>query len=320
MSTPKQNAAILGAVGVLIAALTAAGISSAAPAPAPSATVTDTSTPTVSTSPTDTVTPSPSPTVTTVPPRVFPDASTTGWQHTGVTLTPSGPITVTVAGTVLDSLDITGGVVVKANNVTISRSRITGGAYWTVRVYGGFTGTTISDTQLVGVNTAGGALPRCDGATSGNGLTILRVDVSNCADLLDYGAGTTVTDSYLHDPFHSATTHNDGIQISSGSNYTIRHNTILMGHIENSATFIKADFGNINNVTIDNNYLDGGSYTVFGGDVAATATAPAKLVTNVFITNNVFGNSALYGKIYTTRMTGPVTITGNVDVNGVPVP
>ena len=47
----------------------------------------------------------------------------------GTTLTPSSGMTITVDGTVLEDLDITGTVVVRANHVTIRRCRIDGGTY-----------------------------------------------------------------------------------------------------------------------------------------------------------------------------------------------
>src|SRR4051812_31755406 len=52
----------------------------------------------------------------------FPSAATTGWRHTGVTLTPyRGPDEVTRAGTVIDGKDI-GCIWIRAQNVVIVRS------------------------------------------------------------------------------------------------------------------------------------------------------------------------------------------------------
>src|SRR5262245_41394421 len=48
----------------------------------------------------------------------FPDASNTGVPP-GVTLTPSGSITINTAGAVVSGLDITGGVIITAPNVTL---------------------------------------------------------------------------------------------------------------------------------------------------------------------------------------------------------
>ena len=251
----------------------------------------------------------PVPPVLSGPPGSYPDASTTGWRHTGVTLSSSGPITVTTPGTVIDGLDISGIVVIKADNVTVQRSRVTSGSYFPIRVSPGFSNVRFIDLEVIGVQNA---TTRCDVGING-GNFIQRVDVSNCADLLHPSPNSTIVDSYLHDPWHSPTTHNDGVQLFAGSHFVVQHNTILMGHVENAAIFVKADFGDIDDVTIAGNFLDGGSFTVFGGDVGTN------LVTNVVVTGNLFGTSALYGQLLTQSMTGPVTKSGNQSTDGLPV-
>ncbi|MGL3107823.1 Ig-like domain-containing protein [Bradyrhizobium sp. BR 1432] len=59
------------------------------------------------------------------PSTTFPDASTTGVRD-GVTLKPSGDITITTAGAVVSGLDITGNVVIAAPNVTLVDCKVTG--------------------------------------------------------------------------------------------------------------------------------------------------------------------------------------------------
>jgi hypothetical protein len=66
-----------------------------------------------------------------ITPGGLPTPETTGWQPTGVTLTPyTGPTTVTAGGTVIDSKDISAttgnGIAINSSgSVTIKRSRIT---------------------------------------------------------------------------------------------------------------------------------------------------------------------------------------------------
>ena len=62
----------------------------------------------------------------------YPDANCTG-VPAGTTLTPSGGLTITTAGTVIDGRDITGQVVVNAPNVTIRNSRIRSNAMFADR-------------------------------------------------------------------------------------------------------------------------------------------------------------------------------------------
>ena len=103
---------------------------------------------------------------------MFPTAASTG-VPAGTTLTNSGAITVTVAGTVIDAKNITGGVWVRANNVTIQRSKITvGGGQSTVGVSidAGRTGTRIVDTEIVAHNGFTGVI-------GGGGFTAQRVNI-----------------------------------------------------------------------------------------------------------------------------------------------
>jgi hypothetical protein len=248
----------------------------------------------------------------------FPVAASTGWRHTGVSLKASGSVTVTESGAVLDSLDIKGNLEIKADNVTVRRSRITAGNFYPIRVYPGFTGLQVIDSEVVGVNSVGN---HCSVAVSGSGVTLTRVDIHDCEDGFHPGSNSTIQDSFIHDLWlgTDATgarvldTHNDGIQVLSGSHVVIRHNRIEIGHNENATVFVKADFGDISDVVIDGNYLDGGSYTIFGGDTASHH------VTNVSITDNTFGLSKLYGQLLTARWTGPTVVTGNTTTAGQPV-
>ena len=97
----------------------------AAPAPTTQAPAPTTPAPAPTTQAPAPTTPAPAPT-TQAPPASsggFPNASNTG-VPAGVSLKPSGSITVTQNGAVLDGLDVSGSIRVQANNVTIKRTRI----------------------------------------------------------------------------------------------------------------------------------------------------------------------------------------------------
>ena len=227
-------------------------------------------------------------------------------------------MTVTEEGAVIDGLDIIGNVDIKANNVTVQRSRITAGNFYPVRVYEGFTGFKLLDAEIIGVNAI--ANP-CAVGVNGSGVTLVRVDIHDCTDGIHPGSNSSVVDSYIHDLWlgtdaagvRVVMTHNDGIQLLAGSHFVFEHNRIDIGHHQNAAIFVKSDFGPITDVRIDRNHLDGGSYTVFGGETTAGT------VTDVSLTDNVFGPSPLYGHLFKSRWTGPLLITGNKDDAGAPV-
>jgi hypothetical protein len=85
----------------------------------------------------------------------------------------------------------------------------------------------------------------------------------------------------------------------------IEHNTIINQNNRTDAVMIDNDFGPVNGVTINNNLLLGGDYTVYDGDHFNSNPS-----TNVSITNNHLG-TGLYG--YTdSNGTSPVFL-GNVD-------
>ncbi|MDT5207621.1 MAG: hypothetical protein QOF67_36 [Mycobacterium sp.] len=234
---------------------------------------------------------------------------------TGAALSTSPGLVVTVDGAVIDALDIAGSLDIKANNVTVQRSRITSSRSSAVRVLPGYTGFQLVDSEVVGVNSL---TSHCGVAVSGSGVTLARVDIHDCEDGFHPGNNSTIQDSYIHDLWIGTylsgvsllDTHNDGIQVMSGSHFVIRHNRIEIGHNQNAAIFVKADFGAISDVVIDGNYLDGGGYTIFGGDTKVG------LVTDVTITNNTFGPSSVYGILFTSRWTGPTLLSLNVTSSG----
>jgi len=245
----------------------------------------------------------------------YPNAATTGWRHTGVVLKPSAGMTVTKPGTVLDGLDIAGNLDIKANDVTVQRSRITAGAFYPVRVYPHVTGFRLLDSEVVGVNSATSS---CAVGVTGSDLTLERVDIHDCADGFHPGDRSTIRDSYIHDLWlgtdaagiRVTDTHNDGVQVMSGSHFVIEHNRIEIGHNENAAVFVKSDFGPITDVRIERNYLNGGSYTIFGSDTASAA------VTDVSIIGNIFGPSRLFGSLLASKWSGPTVVEGNRTTGG----
>src|SRR5882724_405945 len=79
-------------------------------------------------------------------PTAFPDASTTGVRD-GVTLKPSGGITISTAGAVISGLDITGNVVITAANVTLVDCKVTG------NISLESTGAVVQYCTVVGQNT-----------------------------------------------------------------------------------------------------------------------------------------------------------------------
>lgn len=237
----------------------------------------------------------------------FPDATTTG-VPSGTSLTSSGSITVTTPGAVIDRKNITGNVNVKANNVTVKRSRLTSGGIYQVRIYSGFTGTVVEDSELVG--TANG----CSANVYGSNYTLRRVNAYGCADGLKIGSNVTIEDSYIHDQRRFTGSHPDAGQSVGGSNVIIRRNRIDGPYRRGtSALLFQTSNARIDNVLVENNLLSGGSYTVYFKDKGNGYGPP----TNVRILANQFvRGSFLYG-VWT--VSGNPVRTGNVYDDGQPV-
>ena len=106
-------------------------------------------------------------------------------------------------------------------------------------------------------------------------------------------------------------THNDGVQVSSGNNVTVR-NSIFERNLGNSAIFIDADQGPISNVTIEGNRLGGGGFTLYS--IQSRSAPQFGRPTNVMIRNNVFTEEHHYD--YATIAATGTTWTNNRNLSG----
>lgn len=211
----------------------------------------------------------PQPTPTPPEPTPPPQPSTNGWPGAdttgvpaGVNLTARGNYTVSTAGAIVQNLAVTGAVMVNAPNVTIRSCRFTGNGERSAIVCGGnHGGLKIEDCEVRG--------NYVDAAIIGGDWSMTRTEITGLpADGIKMGSNTTVTDCWLHDFKPGAGAHADGIQIQDGvTNAVIRHNAINTGtgSGHNAALFICPDFGPTTNgpVTIENNLLGGGGFTVY---------------------------------------------------------
>jgi hypothetical protein len=195
----------------------------------------------------------------------FPDAGSTGWQHTGVklttagvTLTPDAEFQITKPGAVIDGKDIRGCVSIKASNVTIKRSRVRCESYFPIRIYEGFRNAVIEDTEIDGLGSGS-----TNAAVGFENYTLRRVNIHNIGEGPHMGTDVLIEDSYVHDLASCDICHNDAIQSSGALNVVLRHNTFIndaMG--KNAVVRIATEQSDSNNFLVENNLLDGGNYAV----------------------------------------------------------
>lgn len=224
--------------------------------------------------------------------RRFPDGSNTG-VPSGTTLQPSGPVRITTAGQIIDGLEIRGDVLIQAPNVTIRNSRIVGG-----QINFGYNGNaerfslTIEDCEL-----DGSSLPVSESAPMSalgvSNLTARRMNIHGYGKGVQIeGDNVTLEDSWLHGITYAGATHNEPIYAGGGRNIIIRHNTIDAtgdyNHIT-GAVVLLGDFAAFEDVTVRDNILTGGGYTVYAGSADGK---PFPLARNTEFVDNVFTRDA----------------------------
>jgi hypothetical protein len=212
----------------------------------------------------------------------YPDPSNTG-VPAGTTLTPSGSINITKAGTVISGLDVRGTIVVSANNVTIRDTRVAtaypdGGA---ILIEPKISGTLIEDSTIHGQGSGADAVAYAiqnAGWGPNTSTVVRRVQMYDCTEC--YNGPGTLEDSYANVSAVTAGAHYEDVYYGGAAGLlTIRHDTLLNPQPQTAVVFTKPDFGTVTNVTVTDSLLAGGGWTIYGGGDTAT---------NLKITNNRF--------------------------------
>lgn len=241
----------------------------------------------------------PDPTTTTTTPAEGPaapasvaDDSTTGVPG-GTALTPSGGLTISEAGTVIDGLDIDGCVRVLASDVVIRRTRITCSGGEAVVAQSQGSGLRIEDSEL-----RGGAERANAGVWSSAPYTLVRSEIANVRDGAFVASGTIVEGNWIHSLSQRSGDHNDLLQMVGGSNVVIRGNRLEHTRDQTAAIMVKSDLSPIDDVLIEGNLLAGGSYSLYvmAGNAAFGGCCDAP--TNVRVVGNTIrAGSYLYGPL-----------------------
>ena len=240
------------------------------------------STPTPTPSPSPTSSPTPTPT-----PDALPGPSNTG-VPAGTTLRPSGRITVSTAGAVIDGLDITASgrdpaISVDAPNVTIRNTRVR--ANTIALIQNNSTGLVVEASELINRPVAGE--PNCHNGIATGQYTARRLEITGCENGAEmFRGGVTFEGNWVHDldtvgpsyVFGNEEPHTDGIQLNGGgSNVVIRNNNIdpiaqgtTTGGFGTSG--IIANSGG-DHVRIEDNRISGNrsSYAIYAPRTAKTA-------------------------------------------------
>ncbi|MHC4046602.1 Ig-like domain-containing protein, partial [Bradyrhizobium sp. 23AC] len=194
---------------------------------------------------------------------------------------------ITQAGAVVSGLNITGSVYIRADNVTLQNCKVTSGGWAGVTIDSGVTGAVVQNCTIDGTG-------RAPDGTGNQGImgsgTFIGNNIFNVENGIVPGSNSVIQGNYIHDLHAGGSPHYDGIQIDGGlSNIQITGNSIINQWGWTSAIMIDNDFGPVSNVTVTNNLLTGGAYTVYADSNLGTAS-----ITGVSFTNNHIGG-AQYG-------------------------
>jgi hypothetical protein len=279
---------------------TTPGTASATPSPTPSSA--PSAAPSTAGASSQPITPSTPPTTTTATTTATDDFGTSAGVPAGTTLTPSGSLTVSTPGTVINGLDINGTLTINANNVTVKNTRVTGSSYNIVRVADNATGVTLDHVTINGKGLNG---TEGSNGTYGPG-TYNAVDVSGVENGFVPSTGATITNSYVHDLDAPGSPHFDGIQIDGDrSNITVKNSTVdLTDKTQTSAVMVDNGFGPATNIVITGNRLLGAGYTVY-----ADGQFNNNAITVTYANNHIAKGEWGYDLLRNAQ----VTWTGNTD-------
>jgi hypothetical protein len=193
-----------------------------------------------------------------------PDAGDTGVPG-GVTLRRSpGDLTVSKPGTVISGLDVQGGIIVDADNVTIRDSRVRGidSPYWGIRLMEGRVGLRVSRVEIGGGSDGrtftgteiGIILSQNDGGSADTNV-VRQLNIHHTEDGIRLDGNASVLDSYVHDLQTAPGVHSDGSQTTGWSNIVLKGNYLEGG--TNSPVFLNQEDGRapIVHVLVEDNWL-----------------------------------------------------------------
>jgi len=192
----------------------------------------------------------------------------------------------------------------------VRRSLVRGGSCGSDRqleVADNASGVLIEDVEIDGQNVhARGA------ALGGNGFTCRRCDIHGAARGIQSYGNAIVEDSYVHDLHGIANSENAAFQTNGGKHFIIRRSTLEMNDVPTggSALILSGDYGVIDDVLIEGNLFNGGSYAVWAGEPSPDKDASLQ-PRNARFLNNAFGRKiypkcGYYGPVggFNARMPG----------------
>ena len=255
-------------------------------------------------------------TLLTVPTQV---SSGPGWSYNS-----GGWVEVSGNGANLSGLYIPYNLDISASNVTINDVEVVTNGDFGISLRN-TSNVTIENSTIEGQNATSGRVDTAIDDIYGDttGTTIENDNIFDFRTGIQLSAGL-IQSNYIHSPGYISGDHTNGIYDNASTTpLTINHNTIFNPLNQTDAITLEADSSGqaVANKTIENNFLAGGGYVLYGGDSQGNTTS------NIVVTNNRFGQqyystSGAYGPVTYFSPTGTGdTWTGNIwDTTGATVP
>lgn len=246
-------------------------------------------------------------------PAGFPTPENTGWRHTGVTLKApiKEPYYATKPGEVLDRMDFQGGLFIRADNVTVKRSRVQCGGdlsclgLWVTDR----NNILIEDVEITSTSREK-RIDRALTAWGSTGVTIRRAYVHDTQKGIGFGKGTLIEDSYIDDQYNPTSTHVSAVggDTVEGMTLTVRHNWIAGKPRNNNSGALlyyppQVDYKPTPNlkILIEQNVINGGTYAMWlSSDPSFTGTLTVR--DNLFGTK-YFDGCGEFGTHFTDKLT-----------------
>lgn len=210
-----------------------------------------------------------------------PNAETTGPNNIYVTnpqpLTKIGSINITEDGTILENVEVTGVIRIKAANVTVRNFRIIGTTWLGIDLGEAGANILIEDGEIINSKTA---------AIRGSDFIARRLKIHNMGgDAFKPFRNVVLEENYIYDLGYTSDAHADGVQVIHGDNIVIRGNHFYMPwdteNYKNTQTIIlQSNDGPVNNVLIEKNWINGGQVSVQVRDTDFGAPTNIRILQN----------------------------------------
>jgi hypothetical protein len=217
-----------------------------------------------------------------------PWAHNTGPSDPGA-LTPSGSLTITTDGAVLENLDISGVVKIDADNVTIRNFRINASSHYGLQIEPGANNVLVEDGEIFGANSTNVYV-----MSGTNDVTIRRLwSHDSKSDHVKFeGTNLLVESSFFEKACADGEGHCDGVQSKNGQGATFRYNNFFLplpGTPDYPGSPYKCNTpfqieDSAGGFLIDSNWVNGGNYS-FNCKQSGTMA----------VINNFIGRSYGYG-------------------------